>query len=282
MQSDTTTAATTTHAYAAAGDVTARLVVTDNDGADSTEFSANVAPTDPPASDIAFRASATSTTTNATQRITEPASVTAGDQLLLFATSNTVTSVATPPAGWTLVGTRQSSTDTQTLLYSRVATASDAGSQQTIIYSASTKAVLTLLAYSGTKVNPNALQVVASAGETVNRAAHTTPAVTVPTDGAWVVSYWADKSSATTSWTLPASQSSARRRRSHRFRSRHLGRLRPWRVRARGSGRRTHGDRRLEFGQGDHVVGCPEACERTEREAGRVVHDQLHSPRLHG
>ncbi len=164
----------------------------------------DVSPVDPPASDIAFRASATASITSATQRVTEPAGVTAGDTLLLFATSNIVTSVSTPPAGWTLEGTRVSSTDTQTLLYSKTATASDAGSQPTIVYSASTKAVLTLLAYSGTAANP--LQVVASAGETVNRATHTTPAVTVPTDGSWVVSYWADKSSATTGWTLPGSE----------------------------------------------------------------------------
>jgi PKD repeat protein len=204
--STTGTGATPTHAYAAAGTFSVSLVVTDNDSADSAPIAHDVAPKDPPASDIAFRASATTSTTNETQRVTEPASVAAGDELLLFATSNTVASVTTPPAGWTLVGTRQSSTDTQTLLYSRVATVSDAGSQPTIVYSASTKAVLTFLAYSGVKVDANPLQVVASAGETVNQATHTTPAVTVPTDGSWVVSYWADKSSATIGWSLPASQ----------------------------------------------------------------------------
>jgi PKD repeat protein len=202
----TGTGATPTHAYAAAGTFTISLVVTDNDSADSAAVTHDVAPMDPPASDIGFRASVTTSTTSDTQRVTEPANVAAGDELLLFATSNTVTSVATPPAGWNLVGTRQSSTDTQTLLYSKVADASDAGSQPTIVYAASTKAVVTFLAYSGVKVNSNPLQVVASVGETVNQATHTTPAVTVPTDGSWVVSYWADKSSATTGWSLPASQ----------------------------------------------------------------------------
>jgi hypothetical protein len=41
---------------------------------------------------------------------------------------------------------------------------------------------------------------------------HTTPGITVPGDGAWVLSYWADRTSAangaipTTAWTPPGSQ----------------------------------------------------------------------------
>jgi PKD repeat protein len=201
----TGTGATPTHTYAAAGTFSVSLVVTDEVGADSSAVLHDVSPADPPASDIGFRASTTASTNSATQRVTEPASVAAGDALLLFATSNTAATVATPPAGWTLQGSRLSSTDTQTLLYSKVATASDAGSQPTIVYSATTKAVVTMLAYSGTAANP--IRTVASAAETVNRTTHTTPAVTVPTDGSWVVSYWADKSSATTAWSLPTAQS---------------------------------------------------------------------------
>ena len=200
----TGTGVTPTHVYASGGTDTVSLVVTDNDATDSAAVTHDVVPTDPPASTIGFRGSATSSSNSTIQRVTEPAAVAAGDTLLLFATSNTATSVATPPTDWTLVGTRMSSTDTQTLLYSKVASAADAGSQPTIVYSATTKAVVTLLAYSGTAANP--IQALASAGETVNRATHTTPAVTVPTDGSWVVSYWADKSSATTGWSLPVGE----------------------------------------------------------------------------
>ena len=44
---------------------------------------------------------------------------------------------------------------------------------------------------------------VAKASETVVRAGHTTPTVEAAA-GDWAVSYWADKSSATTAFTLPS------------------------------------------------------------------------------
>jgi hypothetical protein len=112
--------------------------------------------------------------------------------------------VTTPPAGWDLAATQQSSTDVRTLLYTKVATATDAAKVQSISFTGATKADLTLLAYSGTADTP--FEAIASAGETVNQSSHTTPGVTVPTDRSLVVSYWADKSSATTSWTDPPDQ----------------------------------------------------------------------------
>ena len=153
---------------------------------------------------ITFRASASSALTLATHRVTIPASVQAGDGMLLFATVNTLETVTTPPAGWTLVGEQQSNTDTKTFAYKKAAVAADAGTSTAITFSAVTKGTLTLLAYDGTAVDP--VETFASAGETQNRTTHTTPATTVPSDGSMVVSYWADKSSSTTDWTLPGGQ----------------------------------------------------------------------------
>jgi len=67
-----------------------------------------------------------------------------------------------------------------------------------------TKIDLSLSAYSGTSSTP--VVAFASAAETVSRATHTTPSINVSTGGSWVVSFWADKSSATTTWTPPAGQ----------------------------------------------------------------------------
>ena len=60
-------------------------------------------------------------------------------------------------------------------------------------------------AYSGTDpVDP--IHAFTSAGETTSRAGHTNPVTTATEAGTLAVSYWSDKSAATTSWTAPASQ----------------------------------------------------------------------------
>ena len=154
---------------------------------------------------IAFRASAQSAANQTTQRVTIPAAVRESDGLLLFVTTNRAAgAVAATPAGWTQVGTQAARTDMETILYSKAATAADAGRSQAVSFTQTTKATLTVLAYDGTAPNP--IETFASAAETVNRTTHTTPGANVSTEGSWVVSYWADKSSATTGWSLPGSQ----------------------------------------------------------------------------
>src|SRR6202007_690308 len=72
-------------------------------------------------------------------------------------------------------------------------------------YAAVNKVDLLVAAYSGVNAT-TPISAFASAGETVSRTTHTTPASTVANAGSWVVSYWADKSSATTTWATPAGQ----------------------------------------------------------------------------
>jgi hypothetical protein len=63
---------------------------------------------------------------------------------------------------------------------------------------AAAKYTLTVAAYSGDMLAPEVL----GAAETVLRPGHSTPTLEAAT-GDWAVSYWADKSSATTGFTLP-------------------------------------------------------------------------------
>jgi PKD repeat protein len=198
---DTDTGVTATRTFTA-GTHTISLTVTDNLGLTSAVVSHDVNVVAAP--EVTFRASAVTAANVVTPKVTVPASVQAGDAMLLFVTTNSLNAVTTPPAGWDLAGTQQSSTDVRTLLYTKVATATDAAKVQSISFTAATKADLTLLAYSGTAATP--FEAIASSGETVNQSSHTTPGVTVPTDRSLVVSYWADKSSATTSWTDPPDQ----------------------------------------------------------------------------
>jgi hypothetical protein len=67
------------------------------------------------------------------------------------------------------------------------------------------KTDLTLLAYSGVRTTDPVLAF-ASRAETTSRTSHQAPGLTLPSPGAWVVTFWADKSSATTTWTHPMDQ----------------------------------------------------------------------------
>ena len=165
--------------------------------------------TTPPAAaadTIAFRAAAQESWNQPTARVTIPASVEATDGMLLFVTTNLDVNITTPPAGWTLEGTRLSNVDTETTLYSKVAGANDAGTNAAVTLSATAKSSLTLLAYDGTAADPVAT-VVSAAETNPNKTAHTTPGANVTTAGSYVVSYWADKfGQETNGWTLPAGQ----------------------------------------------------------------------------
>src|SRR4051794_9747104 len=114
---------------------------------------------------IAFRASAQSAANQQSQRVTIPAAVRDTDSLLLFVTSNkALASVTATPTGWTRVGSQLSSTDIETILFSKVAVASDAGRSQAVDFTATTKASLTVLAYDGTATT-NPIAAFASAPE---------------------------------------------------------------------------------------------------------------------
>ena len=204
----TGTGETTTHTYTSAGPRTVTLTVTDDEGLTSAPVTRTADPTLPPPTggdEISFRTATEAAWNQGTARVTIPATVRETDGMVLFVTANKDVNITTPPAGWTLEGTRLSNVDTKTWLYSRSAAANDPGRNAAVTFSATTKSTLTFLAYDGTAADPTAD--VASAAETVFRATHSTPTADVATAGSYVVSYWADKSASTTNgWSLPAGQ----------------------------------------------------------------------------
>ena len=150
---------------------------------------------------ISFAASAGTAGSAATEKVTVPAAVTTGDGMLLAATGVT-TSALTGPPGWTLVGTESNSVMT-TSVWSQVAAAGAAGQSVTVGFPAAVKGTVQLLAYAGTAATgPVATFAAAAAHTTETKVA--TPAVTIPSGGDWLVSYWTVKSSAVTSWAPPA------------------------------------------------------------------------------
>ena len=177
------------------------LTVTDDDGAPTT-LTKQVSVVAVPPSNITYVARRTASLNASVAKVTVPASVAAGNEMLLFATTNTNTNVTTGPAGWTFVGEQISGTDTRTRLYSKIAGAGDAGTQVSLTYAAATKVDLRCSAYTGVDHDHPDHGVRVGGRDGVAHHAHRARRQR-RAGGSWVVSYWADKSSATTGWTAP-------------------------------------------------------------------------------
>ena len=193
-----------THAYAAGGTYSVTLTVTDNRG--NTGQSIQEVTVDAPLeSNIEFQGASTKTENFSSSNVSVPAAAQEGDTLLLFVTSNSDVAVSAPPAGWAEVGT-QSGRQIRTTLYAKQANAGDLGAAVTVGFPEIVKSDLTLLAYSGVDATDPVIQL-ASAAETSGTDAHVTPDLSQGPATRYVLSYWADKTSSTTSWTAPAGAS---------------------------------------------------------------------------
>jgi PKD repeat protein len=197
-ETETATGATPSHNYAAAGAYVVTLTVTDNDG--STGFTTrNVAPA--AVRPIAHVGSSANQGNVSTPNTVVPTGTTTGDRLVMVLSLNDATrtvGTTTGVTGWTLVESVVSGT-MRTNLYTKVAAAGDGGRTVRFALDAAAKYTLSVAAYTGDLLAPQ----LASAAETLARREHTTPSLEA-SGGDWVVSYWADKSSATTAFTLPS------------------------------------------------------------------------------
>ena len=192
-----------------AGDVTAGAVTSNASAAgayDGSPVGSNgdsaTATYDPPVTgDIAFRAAASTSGNTTSHTVTVPGAVEDGDFMLAFISVNNASTSVSTPTGWSLLDTQVDGT-MQTRVFTRIA-AGDAGSEVTVTLGARYKADLVMVAYSGVDAASPILGY-ASAGQAGVSATHVTPMLITGVDGAMIISYWADKTSATTTMTPSA------------------------------------------------------------------------------
>ncbi len=167
---------TVSHTFGSAGSYQVKLTVTGQGGLTGSLTKQVTVP--PTARQIAFVAAADANGNQPTETVAVPSSVSFGDALVLIATGATNSPISAP-AGWTLVGTNSGNGVMVTSVWSRVATAGDAGSAVTVNFSTTfRRAGVQLLAYSGTSPTSPVLAF-ASHFDHLTTSTATTPTVSV-------------------------------------------------------------------------------------------------------
>ncbi len=156
----------------------------------------------PAASGITFRAMTSLAKKGKWHPLTVPNQVQNGDLMLLFVTASISDQTFSTPSGWQRLATRDDD-GIRSVVYWKVANASDAGKTVRVVLSSRRKANSVLVAYDGVDT-ANPVDVWKAAKEDPKTTMHRTPRATTSTPGTLVLSYWGERNNgSTTSMTAP-------------------------------------------------------------------------------
>lgn len=192
---------TASHTFSEVGTYEVTLTVTDTDGA-VDQVTREVEVSDAPAPSVTPVAAQSTNGNRINHTVRIPDDVQAGDRLLLFMTANSSGPSISAPAGWTQLATTDAS-GAQGRAWTKIASASDAGSTVTVVTTAYAKSDLSVVAYRGSAGTPT----VDSVADTSDRgtASALSPVVNIGASS-WLVNYWGVKSSSDTTISLPPNQ----------------------------------------------------------------------------
>ena len=226
---------------------------------------------------LSFVGAASSSGNRTSHVVKLPATVQAGDTMVLFMTTNSIGGTLGSPAGWTLLQSKDG-TSTRGRAWTKKAVAADANANVTVASSGTIKDVMSVGVYRSNG-GTSAVTASASTAGTTSTTSHTTPSVAVAQAGSWLVNCLEREVLHHHHLDQARHQHDPRHPRRHRRRQGQRTARRLQRPGRHGHGRRTHRDHQRRRRRHPALLGRGQPRHRHQSSgqpaSGSVVHREL-------